>query len=97
MTYIGVGADLKPVNIYTERPTHTSSTTYHAKNLESQCLSLTNLKPKSLKHDPNNLKHKNLNIQSLKHANNNMKTKQSPNLYGCKMKDLQHNTEDLKN
>ena len=31
MTYIGVGANLKPVNIYTERPTHMNSTTYHAK------------------------------------------------------------------
>ena len=29
--YIGVGANLKPVNIYTERPTHMNSTTYHAK------------------------------------------------------------------
>ena len=70
MTYIGVGADLKPVNIYTERSTHMSSTIYHAKNLESQCLSPTNLEPKSLNRDPNNLKHKSLEIQSLKHANN---------------------------
>ena len=31
MTYIGVGANLKPVNIYTERPTHMNCTTYHAK------------------------------------------------------------------
>ena len=74
MTYIGVGADLKPVNIYTERPTHMSSTTYHAKNLESQRISRTNLKPKSLNRDPNNLKHKSLEIQSLKNANNNLKT-----------------------
>ena len=87
MTYIGVGDDLKPVNICTERPTHMSSTTYHAKDLESQRLSPTNLKPKSLNRDPNNLKHKSLEIQSL-----NMQTKpenqQSPNLHECKMKDL---------
>ena len=31
MTYIGVGANLKPVNIYTERPTHMNCTIYHAK------------------------------------------------------------------
>ena len=31
MTYIGVGANLKPVNIYTERPTNMNCTTYHAK------------------------------------------------------------------
>ena len=74
MTYIGVGADLKPVNIYTERPTHMSSTTYHAKSLDTQRLSLTNLKPKSLNRDPNNLKHKSLEFQSLTHANNNLKT-----------------------
>ena len=74
MTYIGVGADLKPVNIYTERPTHMSSTTYHAKSLDTQRLSLTNLKPKSLNRDPNNLKHKSLEIQSLTHANNHLKT-----------------------
>ena len=74
MTYIRVGADLKPVNIYTDRPTHMSSTTYHAKNLESQRLSLTNLKPRSRNRDPNNLKHKSLEIQSLTHANNNLKT-----------------------
>ena len=50
-----------------------SSTTYHAKNLESQRLSLTNLKPKSLNRDPNNMKRKSLEIQSLKHANTNLK------------------------
>ena len=73
MTYIGVGAALKPVNIYTERPTHMSSTTYHAKNLESQRLSLTNLKPKSLNLDPNNIKRKSLVFLSPKRANGNLK------------------------
>lgn len=31
MTYIGVGANLKPMKIYTERLKHMNSTTYHAK------------------------------------------------------------------
>ena len=31
MTYIGVGANLKPMKIYAERPKHMNSTAYHAK------------------------------------------------------------------
>ena len=31
MTYIGVEANLKPMNMYTERPKHMNKTTWHAK------------------------------------------------------------------
>ena len=31
MTFIAVGANLKPMNTYTERPKHMNNTTYHAK------------------------------------------------------------------